>query len=78
MRSNEASRHKFDFACFRCFPVDHSIYGAAAYAVETSRGWIVYTGDLRLHGKQGHLTKKFIEEARELKPEILICEGTQT
>jgi ribonuclease J len=61
---------------FRCFPVDHSIYGAAAYAVETSRGWIVYTGDLRLHGKHGHLTRKFIEEVRKLKPEILICEGT--
>jgi ribonuclease J len=61
---------------FECFPVDHSIYGAAAYAVETSSGWVVYTGDLRLHGKMGHLTQMFVEEARKLKPRVLICEGT--
>lgn len=60
----------------RHFPVDHSIYGAAAFAVETSSGWVVYTGDLRLHGEMGHLTKEFIEQAAQLEPTVLICEGT--
>ena len=60
----------------RCFPVDHSIYGATAFAVKTSQGWIVYTGDLRLHGKMGYVTRKFINEARALHPIALLCEGT--
>ena len=62
----------------RYFPVDHSIFGAAAFAVETSSGWIVYTGDLRLRGGRGHLTTDFIEKAAQLKPLVLICEGTNT
>ncbi len=62
----------------RCFPVDHSIFGAAAFAVETSCGWIVYTGDLRLHGGRGHHTADFVEHAARLKPAALICEGTNT
>jgi len=43
----------------KAWPVDHSIPGAMAYAVETSEGWIVYTGDLRLHGSKGNLTRAF-------------------
>lgn len=58
------------------FPVDHSIFGATAFAVETSSGWVVYTGDIRLHGKRGHLSEKFIESAAQLRPTVLICEGT--
>lgn len=60
----------------RCFPVDHSIYGATAFAVETSQGWVVYTGDLRMHGKMGYKTKEFANEAAKLHPTILLCEGT--
>ena len=56
--------------------VDHSIFGACAFAVETSVGWIVYTGDLRLHGGYGHLTETFIREAAALSPAVLLCEGT--
>ena len=58
------------------FPVDHSIYGATAFAVKTSQGWVIYTGDLRLHGKMGHLTREFISEAKALHPIVLLCEGT--
>ncbi len=61
----------------RYFPVDHSIFGAAAFAVETSAGWIGYTGDLRLHGNRGLETERFMEEMRELRPLALICEGTR-
>ena len=60
----------------RAFAVDHSIFGATAYAVETSQGWVVYTGDLRMHGKHGWLTRAFVEAARALNPIALICEGT--
>ncbi len=61
----------------RYFPVDHSIFGAAAFAVETSAGWIGYTGDLRLHGSRGQETEWFMEAMRELRPLALICEGTR-
>jgi ribonuclease J len=60
----------------KCFPVDHSIPGACAWAIETSSGWIVYSGDLRLHGKRLGLTRRFIEQAAALKPRALILEGT--
>lgn len=60
----------------RFWPVDHSIPGAGAYGIKTSEGWVVYTGDLRLHGRYAHLTRKFISEAAELNPVALICEGT--
>ncbi|MBI4185883.1 MAG: exonuclease [Chloroflexi bacterium] len=60
----------------KAFPVDHSIFGATAFAVETSAGWVVYTGDLRMHGKRGHLTRAFAQAARDLAPVALICEGT--
>lgn len=61
----------------RAFPVDHSIHGATAWAVETAAGWVVYTGDLRLHGRQGEQTQRFIQEVRALPPRLLLCEGTR-
>jgi len=61
----------------RSFPVDHSLYGACAWAVETSVGSVVYTGDLRCHGGQADLTWKFAEEVAKLKPRALIIEGTR-
>ena len=60
----------------RCFPVDHSIPGACAWGIETGSGWIIYSGDLRLHGKRTDLTRKFMEEAARLNPRALILEGT--
>lgn len=60
----------------RCFPVDHSIPGACAWGINTGSGWIIYSGDLRLHGKREHLTRRFIEEAGALHPRALIIEGT--
>ncbi|MGB9793354.1 MAG: exonuclease, partial [Desulfofundulus sp.] len=58
------------------WPVDHSVPGAGAYGIKTSAGWVIYTGDLRLHGKNAFLSRKFIAEAAGLKPIALICEGT--
>lgn len=60
----------------RFWPVDHSIPGSGAFGVRTSLGWIVYTGDLRLHGRNAALTRRFFEEAAKLEPLVLICEGT--
>ncbi len=59
-----------------CFPVDHSIPGACAWGIETSSGWIVYSGDLRLHGRRGKFTEAMIRGAAQLHPRALILEGT--
>jgi len=60
----------------RCFPVDHSIPGACSWGIETSSGWVIYSGDLRLHGKHSELTESMIREAARLRPRALILEGT--
>ena len=59
-----------------CFPVDHSIPGACAWGIETSSGWVIYSGDLRLHGREGRFTESTIKEAAQLRPRALILEGT--
>ena len=61
----------------RWFPVDHSIFGAAAFAVETSGGWVAYTGDLRLHGKRGEQTRQAVAAMAAIQPAVLLCEGTR-
>ena len=70
---DDIGRCSFDL---RCFPVDHSIPGACAWGIETSSGWVVYSGDLRLHGRRAKLTEAFMREARQLHPRALILEGT--
>ncbi len=57
--------------------VDHSIPGSAAFGIETPIGWVIYSGDLRMHGHSRKRTEKFIAEARALKPVVLIVEGTR-
>jgi ribonuclease J len=73
-----AGPSRFDLGGLRLayFPVDHSIPGAGAFAVETDQGWLVYTGDLRLHGQGRGQTEAFRDAAARLKPFILISEGT--
>ncbi|MBI1742908.1 exonuclease [Candidatus Acetothermia bacterium] len=62
---------------YRVWPVDHSIPGACAFAFETDAGWVVYSGDVRLHGAGGHLSERFAHEAAKLQPILLILEGTR-
>lgn len=57
--------------------VDHSIPGAYGYLLHTSEGCVAYTGDLRMHGPMGSMTREFIERASEEKPIALITEGTR-
>lgn len=57
--------------------VDHSIPGSAAFGIETPIGWVIYSGDLRMHGHSKQRTEKFVREAGALKPALLIIEGTR-
>lgn len=55
-------------------PVDHSIFGATAYILRGDTT-VAYTGDFRLHGKNGDSTRDFVKRAKEAS--ILITEGTR-
>lgn len=56
----------------QAFPVNHSIDGTTAWIINSSDGAIVYTGDFR----EGELTNEFIKNAKNSKPRVMICEGT--
>ena len=57
--------------------VDHSVPGAYGFIIHTSKGAIVYTGDLRMHGMHANMTDDFINASKETKPIAMITEGTR-
>ena len=61
----------------RWWPVDHSVPGAVAFAIQTEAGWVAYSGDLRFHGHRGAQTWAAAEGIAVLKPVALLCEGTR-
>ena len=56
------------------FNVDHSIPGSMACLVESGDAQVLYTGDIRFHGKSGY---KLGDELDGLAPDIMFCEGTR-
>ena len=58
-------------------PVDHSLPGASAFLLKNNGETVVYTGDLRFHGRNPTLTNKFVKEAKRSNPKVLISEGTR-
>lgn len=61
----------------RSAPVDHSLPGASAFLLENNDESLVYTGDLRFHGRKPELTNKFVKEAKKSCPNVMISEGTR-
>ncbi len=43
------------------YSVDHSIYGCLAFLIEAKGRRILYTGDLRSHGRKPGMGKRLIE-----------------
>ncbi len=58
----------------KAHPVDHSVAGALAYEIQTDDKTIVYTGDLRFHGRASWQTSVFKRKIKN--PDYLIMEGT--
>jgi len=56
--------------------VEHSVPGAYGFIINTSKGPVIYTGDLRMHGPRSDLTLEFIDKAKKSKPHVLLVEGT--
>ena len=58
-------------------PVNHSLPGAMGFAIETSAGAIIYTGDFRFHGLSPEMTEAFVKKAASFDPIAVITEGTR-
>ncbi len=54
--------------------VDHSVPGALSALIESEDKQIVYTGDLRFHGRSTTEIHNYLED---LKPDVMLCEGTR-
>lgn len=62
------------------YPVDHSVPGAMAYKIETQKGKkIIYTGDLRFHGRENERenSEEFVNKVSSNEIDVLITEGTR-
>jgi ribonuclease J len=58
------------------FAVDHSIYGCLALLVEAEDRSILYSGDLRLHGRKPGMAKRLLEALANRSLDVLLMEGT--
>jgi len=58
------------------FLVDHSSYGSVAFLVEAGGKQIVYSGDLRLHGRKPGVAQVLLKAIRKASLDLLITEGT--
>ncbi len=56
--------------------VDHSIFGAIAMLVEAEGQSLLYSGDLRLHGRKPQMEKILVETIQEKNLDVLLMEGT--
>ncbi len=57
--------------------VDHSLPGATGFIIYSSEGPVVYTGDLRFHGRHNEWSYNFVERAAETEPMAMLSEGTR-
>jgi ribonuclease J len=56
--------------------VDHSSYGSVAFLIEAGEKRIVYSGDLRLHGRKPGMAEDLLKAIRKAPLDLLIMEGT--
>ncbi|MCB1233631.1 MAG: hypothetical protein KDM91_01010 [Verrucomicrobiae bacterium] len=57
-------------------PVDHSVPGACAFVIEAAGKRILYTGDLRFHGRKPGMRRAILDAGRERRFDLVITEGT--
>lgn len=58
------------------YAVDHSCFGAVAFLVEADGRKLLYSGDLRWHGRKPGMIKSLVEEVGPMKIDALVMEGT--
>ena len=58
------------------YSVDHSIYGAQAFLIEAGEKKVLYSGDLRMHGRKTGMHRSLIEAVASRNIDVLLMEGT--
>jgi ribonuclease J len=58
------------------FAVDHSVFGSSAFLVEGGGKTILYSGDLRLHGRKTGMAKAMLAALKGKTIDVLLMEGT--
>lgn len=58
------------------YSVDHSIYGAQAFLIEAGGKKVLYSGDLRMHGRKPGMHQSLIEAVSARNIDVLLMEGT--
>ncbi|MCA8989225.1 MAG: MBL fold metallo-hydrolase, partial [Planctomycetaceae bacterium] len=58
------------------YAVDHSIFGCLAFLIEADGKRLLYTGDLRSHGRKPGMGKRLIEVLKEKPVDVMLMEGT--
>lgn len=59
------------------YPVDHSVYDAMAFLVEGDGQRLLYTGDLRFHGRKPGMMQQLIKASKRAPLDALVIEGTR-
>ena len=58
------------------YSVDHSIYGSHAFLIEANGKAVLYSGDLRLHGRKPGMHRTLIDAVKDRNIDTLLMEGT--
>lgn len=58
------------------YAVDHSAFDSMAFLIEAEGKTVLYSGDLRLHGRKPGMAKLLIQAARKQGVDVLLMEGT--
>lgn len=58
------------------FDVDHSVFGACAFLIEADGKRVLYSGDLRLHGRKPGMAQRLLRHVRDHPIDVLVMEGT--
>ena len=56
--------------------VDHSIFGAVAWLIERGDTCVLYSGDLRMHGRKPGMTRALVKAVAARPLDALLLEGT--
>ena len=72
------SRQPFEVGDFRITPyaVDHSSFGSLAYLIESEGKRVLYSGDLRRHGRKPGMAHDLIADVGSQNIDVLLMEGT--
>lgn len=58
------------------FAVDHSTFGSLAFLLEANGKTLLYSGDLRRHGRKPGMIRTLIEQVAPRNVDVLLMEGT--